>query len=672
MLIRRSARPVTGGNQTAGSSSDIDLALAAPFRLCSLEAEPSTLQMHFGGASRTIEPRVMQALVLLASERGRVVSRDRLIELCWGGRTVSEDAINRCIAKVRRIGSVSGAFEMETIPRVGYRLVEKNEALKPSPKLNRRGGWWLVAAALLAIAVAGLLSNWLRLSEAAVPSIAVADFTALNADVDATLYANSVSAALSSALVATGARLAAAEGPIESLEGARRAGAAILIMGTVRRDGQTIRITTAVKSTRTGSTILTKDFGGSTADAGLLPDRVAGALSAIMWNWIALSRTEANPTVTEEILRIYTRWHDGGLKTWSLSRDLARANPDSAEAQAIFALETGYRLSEIPFEQRKIAIAAGREAAKRATKLRPQFSYILPCMLTPPGLLTAACDNALRRAVASDPEPLYASLYFAGQLAHSGRLREAADIMGNEVVESPYDFVRLRYRMFILGLERPDGESELPLLRARAQRYAPDALRGDLGYRSAVSQGNFLAAEAMLDDPLTGQALLAGEGRKIVNSVFHAVRTRKASDAAEARRQCVPRPPAWTPPDVAFGTCLVGLTMLGDLDSVFELANRGYGDPLCCSVAESERRWIERGGLNYPRLELWGAAMAPVRADRRFIEIARRTGMLAYWKSGHHPDFCWFERAPLCDLLRSEATLPRRSVADVSSAPAKT
>jgi hypothetical protein len=46
--------------------------------------------------------------------------------------------------------------------------------------------------------------------------------------------------------------------------------------------------------------------------------------------------------------------------------------------------------------------------------------------------------------------------------------------------------------------------------------------------------------------------------------------------------------------------------------------------------------------------------MAPVRAQRRFIEIARRTGLLAYWKSGHPPDFCSFERAPVCELLRSK------------------
>ena len=46
----------------------------------------------------------MQVLVALARRRGQVVSRDQLIETCWAGRVVGEDAINRCIAKVRRLG----------------------------------------------------------------------------------------------------------------------------------------------------------------------------------------------------------------------------------------------------------------------------------------------------------------------------------------------------------------------------------------------------------------------------------------------------------------------------------------------------------------------------------------------------------------------------------------
>lgn len=69
------------------------------------------------------EPRVIQVLVALTDARGSVLARDDLLRLCWEGRIVGDDAINRAIAEVRRIATVVGAsFEVETVSRVGYRL----------------------------------------------------------------------------------------------------------------------------------------------------------------------------------------------------------------------------------------------------------------------------------------------------------------------------------------------------------------------------------------------------------------------------------------------------------------------------------------------------------------------------------------------------------------------
>jgi tetratricopeptide (TPR) repeat protein len=52
-----------------------------------------------------------------------VVSRDSLVVSCWGGRAIGDDAINRCVAKVRRLAGEAAGFRIETIARVGYRLV---------------------------------------------------------------------------------------------------------------------------------------------------------------------------------------------------------------------------------------------------------------------------------------------------------------------------------------------------------------------------------------------------------------------------------------------------------------------------------------------------------------------------------------------------------------------
>jgi adenylate cyclase len=102
----------------------IDLAHEPAFSLGVLRVVPSARETNSPRGSDSVEPRVMQALVCLARAEGAVVSRDDLIQSCWGGRVVSEDAINRCIAKLRQLAENDGEpfFVVETVPRVGYRL----------------------------------------------------------------------------------------------------------------------------------------------------------------------------------------------------------------------------------------------------------------------------------------------------------------------------------------------------------------------------------------------------------------------------------------------------------------------------------------------------------------------------------------------------------------------
>jgi DNA-binding winged helix-turn-helix (wHTH) protein/tetratricopeptide (TPR) repeat protein len=111
--------------RTGETTQPINLAHIAPFRLGNVDVHPATRQLLREGASETIEPRVMQVLVALAQANGAVVTRDELTDLCWEGRIVSENAINRVISRVRQIASdfACGSFELETITKVGYRIV---------------------------------------------------------------------------------------------------------------------------------------------------------------------------------------------------------------------------------------------------------------------------------------------------------------------------------------------------------------------------------------------------------------------------------------------------------------------------------------------------------------------------------------------------------------------
>jgi class 3 adenylate cyclase/tetratricopeptide (TPR) repeat protein len=104
------------------------LARAPSFRLGGLEVRPPTREVIGAGGAALLEPRIMQVLVALAGRRGEVVSRSELIDLCWAGRVVGDDAINRCIQAIRRLADSDGGFSIRTVARVGYRLEEANGA----------------------------------------------------------------------------------------------------------------------------------------------------------------------------------------------------------------------------------------------------------------------------------------------------------------------------------------------------------------------------------------------------------------------------------------------------------------------------------------------------------------------------------------------------------------
>jgi DNA-binding winged helix-turn-helix (wHTH) protein len=98
-----------------------------PVRLGPVQLEPALLELSGPQGRRTLEPRVMQVLAELMHAEGRPVSRDTLSLRCWRNPAVSEDALNRAVAKARRdLRAIAGAaVVLETIRSVGYRLREE-------------------------------------------------------------------------------------------------------------------------------------------------------------------------------------------------------------------------------------------------------------------------------------------------------------------------------------------------------------------------------------------------------------------------------------------------------------------------------------------------------------------------------------------------------------------
>jgi TolB-like protein len=243
--------------------TSIDLAHEPAFSVGGLAVSPATREVRGADLDESLEPRVMQVLVALARRRGHVVSRDDLVQSCWSGRIVGDDAIHRCIAKVRRLGEASGAFTVETIARVGYRLDEAAGAVEETAvqTLSAPGGKG--------------------------PVLAVLPFDNLSGDADLLFFSDGVSEEILHALsrntnlqVIGRASSFQFRGPnkvVRTIAGELKT--SHLLDGSVRRAGDRVRVSAHLMDAATQTVVWSDRFDRSLADIFALQDEVAAAVA---------------------------------------------------------------------------------------------------------------------------------------------------------------------------------------------------------------------------------------------------------------------------------------------------------------------------------------------------------------------------------------------------------
>lgn len=104
---------------------------AKGFCIAGWRVEPDRYLLNFGDKSVKVEPKVMEALVYLASHAGQTVTREELEDNVWHGTVVGYYSLTGTMLKLRK------AFDddsknpkiIETLPKKGYRLVAKVEPL---------------------------------------------------------------------------------------------------------------------------------------------------------------------------------------------------------------------------------------------------------------------------------------------------------------------------------------------------------------------------------------------------------------------------------------------------------------------------------------------------------------------------------------------------------------
>ena len=99
------------------------------YRFSTFELDPERHEFRAEGELFALEPQVFDVLRHLVENHHRMVGRDELIDVVWGGRIVSEATISARINAVRRALGDSGKTQsfVKTIPRRGFRFVASVE-----------------------------------------------------------------------------------------------------------------------------------------------------------------------------------------------------------------------------------------------------------------------------------------------------------------------------------------------------------------------------------------------------------------------------------------------------------------------------------------------------------------------------------------------------------------
>src|SRR5262245_56685845 len=95
------------------------------FRFEGFVLDPGNRRLSRDGDPVELNARYLDALVLLAGEQGRLVSKDRFLTEVWRGIPVTDEALTQCIKTLRRqLGDdAANPRFIETVPKHGYRFL---------------------------------------------------------------------------------------------------------------------------------------------------------------------------------------------------------------------------------------------------------------------------------------------------------------------------------------------------------------------------------------------------------------------------------------------------------------------------------------------------------------------------------------------------------------------
>ncbi|HWD67762.1 MAG TPA: winged helix-turn-helix domain-containing protein, partial [Caulobacteraceae bacterium] len=652
------------------SQGRIDLAREPDFDLGGLRVRPSRREVSAAGTRQVLQPRVMQVLVALARSPNAVVSQRELINRCWSGLTVSDDAIGRCIGQLRRLATAWAEpppFAIETIPGVGYRInpralesgSEVHAAARPRPT-----PWLAMGIATAVAAVIGLAAWWfgVRPNESSrpisYPTIAVTPFQAADGSQTAKTYAASLTGEVSDAVSRYNLVVIkpAFGQPGAQANATSASGADFLVTGRVLRRGDATTITSDLVDAHRGVVVYSFDVplpSNPKVDvAAEIAARIARSLDPTKLT------TDMTGKLTPSEYTLVARANDA-IDRWDLPdvmdqmKALAVRHPDDGDLRATIAICAIYQAQAAPPADRPALIQFGRESMAKAAILRPDspLLHIARQMLLLGPLSWAAQERELRRAIQVDPNLHVTFNSLGGILMSVGRTHEGVALVTRSIELDPMSEVVITggARDFVEAGARNEALDALSREEAVFPDHAETARY--IRYRIALYTGAPKDLAAVIDerpDP-THMSIPAAEREAMLAAL-------KATGPGAVRRlvaECFANY-GRSSGQVGDEECLLVMVERGDLADAFRFAELAYPDHRNLYPPGADA-WLINPPLGLDPAWLFTPKMKPFRDDPRFWNVAVRAGLVDYWRStGAWPDMCQAQLA-LCQTHAAAA-----------------
>lgn len=297
-----------------------------------------------GGAKQALEPKAFAVLALLAASPGRVFARDEILDAVWGHRHVTQGVLNRIMSLLRQALGEDAQHPrlLHTVHGFGYRFELPDSApvaggsppATPVAAATKPGGgrWrWIAAAAMFALALAGIA--WLSFgpdaAERAVadrpatardarPSLAVLPFADISQARDQEYLADGLAEEILNQLAQAPALRVIGrtssfsfKGSTEDSRGiASKLGVAYLLEGSVRKEGQNLRVTAQLVSAQDGSHLWSKTYARQLREVFAMQEEIARDVAQALSVKLDVARfnREQGGTTHVEAYERYLRW----------------------------------------------------------------------------------------------------------------------------------------------------------------------------------------------------------------------------------------------------------------------------------------------------------------------------------------------------------------------------